>query len=87
MDDRIPEFDSPLYCRTVNGIGRVVDPSDEIIIVKYVWDGDGFTLDSSHGIKANDLKRIERAIHENSDIILNRWYEVFGDTENDEDNE
>ena len=54
---------------------------------KYVWDGDGFTLDSSHGIKANDLKRIERAIHENSDIILNRWYEVFGDTENDEDNE
>ena len=33
MDDRIPEFDSPLYCRTVNGIGRVVDPSDEIIIV------------------------------------------------------
>ena len=45
------------------------------------------TLDSSHGIKANDLKRIERAIHENSDIILNRWYEVFGDTENDEDNE
>ena len=54
---------------------------------KYVWDGDGFTLDSSHGIKENDLKRIERAIHENSDIILNRWYEVFGDTENDEDNE
>ena len=54
---------------------------------KYVWDGEGFTLDSSHGIKANDLKRIERAIHENSDIILNRWYEIFGDTENDVDNE
>ena len=33
VDDRIPEFDSPIYCRTVNGIGRVVDPSDEIIIV------------------------------------------------------
>ena len=31
VDDRIPEFDSPLYCRTVNGIGRVVDSSDEII--------------------------------------------------------
>lgn len=44
-------------------------------------------LNPSHGIKANDLKRIERAIHENSDIILNRWYEIFGDTENDEDNE
>ena len=26
-------------------------------------------------------------IHENSDIILNRWYEIFGDTENDEDDE
>ena len=28
--------------------------------------------------KANDLKRIERAIHENADIIINRWYEIFG---------
>ena len=31
MDDRIPEFDSPLYCRTVNCIGRAADSSDEII--------------------------------------------------------
>lgn len=47
----------------------------------------GLLLTPQHGIKANDLKRIERAIHENSDIILNRWYEIFGDTENDEDDE
>lgn len=37
--------------------------------------------------KTNDLKRIERAIHENADIILNRWYEIFGDTDNEEDDE
>lgn len=37
--------------------------------------------------KTNDLKRIERAIHENADIILNRWYEIFGDTDNEDDDE
>ena len=30
-----------------------------------------------HNIKANDLKRIERMIAENTDIIINRWYELF----------
>ena len=50
---------------------------------KFVWDGEGFRLEYSHGIKQNDLARIERAIHENSDIILNRWYEIFG-TDNNE---
>ena len=25
----------------------------------------------------NDLKRIERMIAENTDIIINRWYELF----------
>ena len=43
-------------------------------------------LEYTNGIKANDLKRIERAIHENSDIIINRWYEIFG-PETAEDNE
>lgn len=52
---------------------------------KYVWDGEGFTLEYTHGIKANDLNRIERAIHENSDIIVNRWYEIFGNTEEDDE--
>ena len=27
--------------------------------------------------KDNDLKRIERVIAENTDIIINRWYELF----------
>ena len=31
---------------------------------KYVWDGDGFNIDSSHGIKEKDLRRIEKDIHE-----------------------
>lgn len=31
----------------------------------------------AHYIKANDLKRIERMIAENTDIIINRWYELF----------
>ena len=52
---------------------------------KYIWDGDGFVLDSARAIKNNDLKRIERAIHENSDIILNRWYEIFGDIDNNDE--
>ena len=30
---------------------------------KYVWDGEGFALESTYGIKNNDFKRIERAIH------------------------
>lgn len=30
-----------------------------------------------HNIKSNDLKRIERMIAENTDIIINRWYELF----------
>lgn len=54
---------------------------------KYAWDGDGLMLDYAHGIKNNDLKRIERAIHENSDIILNRWYEIFGQTDYGDENE
>ena len=31
----------------------------------------------AHYIKANDLKRIERMIAKNTDIIINRWYELF----------
>ena len=33
---------------------------------------------------ANDLKRIERMIAENTDIIINRWYDLFMTA--DEDN-
>ena len=41
------------------------------------WDGEGFVMEYAHNIKANDLKRIERMIAENTDIIINRWYELF----------
>ena|GEM_PF-6700522 len=44
---------------------------------KFNWDGEGFALEYAHNIKDNDLKRIERVIAENTDIIINRWYELF----------
>lgn len=32
------------------------------------------------------MKRIERAVHENADLIVSRWYEIFKDeTEDGED--
>lgn len=37
----------------------------------------GFVMEYAHNIKANDLRRIERMIAENTDIIINRWYELF----------
>ena len=52
---------------------------------KFVWDGEGFFLTESNGIKSNDLERIERVVQENSDLILSRWYELFGPLEDDED--
>ena len=51
---------------------------------KFNWDGEGFVMEYAHNIKANDLKRIERMIAENTDIIINRWYELFKTA--DEDN-
>ena len=44
---------------------------------KFNWDGEGFVMEYVHNIKTNDLKRIERMIAENTDIIINRWYELF----------
>lgn len=34
-------------------------------------------MEYAHNITANDLRRIERMIAENTDIIINRWYELF----------
>ena len=45
---------------------------------KFTWDGEKFVLENAHNIKANDLKRITRAIADNADIIVKRWYEIFG---------
>lgn len=53
---------------------------------KFNWDGEGFVLEYAHNIKANDMKRIERAVIENTDIIINRWYEIFKE-ENDVENQ
>ena len=50
---------------------------------KFVWTGEGFEPEDIHNIKANDLKRIERMIAENTDIIINRWHEIFGKDEDD----
>ena len=47
---------------------------------KYYWNGHAFVRECAHQIKANDLKRIERMILENTDIILKRWKELFGET-------
>ena len=52
---------------------------------KFVWDGEGFLFMENNGIKANDLKRIERVVQENADLILSRWYEIFGPEEDEED--
>ena len=39
--------------------------------------GEKFELYEAHNIKMRDLKRIERAINENTDIIIKRWEEYF----------
>lgn len=44
---------------------------------KYNWTGEKFELEYSNNIKTNDLKRIERMIAENADIIIKRWNELF----------
>ena len=51
---------------------------------KFNWDGEGFVMEYAHNIKANDLKRIERMIAENTDIIINRWYELFKTADEDD---
>ena len=48
---------------------------------KYTWNGETFELEYMHEIKTNDLKRIERVIEENTDIIIKRWHEIFKDEE------
>lgn len=52
---------------------------------KYNWTGEEFELEYAHNIKENDLRRIERMIIENTDIIINRWYEIFGKEEDEYD--
>ncbi|MBO4465496.1 MAG: DUF4160 domain-containing protein [Bacteroidales bacterium] len=49
---------------------------------KFNWDGHHFIAESVHNIKSNDLKRIEKTIEENADIIVKRWNELFNDEQN-----
>ena len=46
---------------------------------KYTLKGDHFVMEYAHNIKPNDLRRIQRMIDENSDIIIKRWNELFMD--------
>ena len=34
-------------------------------------------MEYAYNFKANNLKRIERMMAKNTDIIINRWYELF----------
>ena len=43
----------------------------------YDLNGDSFALREQRGLKANDRKKIETAIAENTDIIIKRWKEHF----------
>lgn len=54
---------------------------------KFVWKKESFELESVNNIKANDLKRIEKAVRDNADIILKRWCELFGAPARDDNNE
>ena len=46
-------------------------------MAKFIWNGAVFELFEKQGIKANDYKKIKKAIDENADIIINRWKEYF----------
>lgn len=54
---------------------------------KFVWKEGRFELEIVNNIKANDLKRIEKAVHDNADIILKRWCELFGTPAGNDHNE
>lgn len=54
---------------------------------KYVLKDGKFIRERSVNIKVNDLKRISRIIQSNSDIIVKRWSELFGDGAHNESNE
>ena len=45
-----------------------------------------FVLTESHGIKANDLRKIKRIVNDNADIIITAWNKYFGlDGQDNED--
>lgn len=46
-------------------------------MAKFEWNGTKFTLLEKQSIKANDLKKIQKVIDDNADIIIKRWNEHF----------
>ena len=44
---------------------------------KFVWNGKHFDLYESIGLKTNDIKRIQKVIDDNADIITTKWFDYF----------
>ena len=47
-------------------------------IAKFEWNGTEFVLREKQNIKAGDMRKICTIIDDNSDIIVKRWNEYFG---------
>lgn len=46
-------------------------------IAKFEWNGTQFILNEQQGIKISDLKKIEKVINDNADLIVLRWNQYF----------
>lgn len=64
------------YSREHEPVHVYVEGNDGYAIYDLV--GSAFVLREAQGIKTNDLKKIEAVISDNSDIIIKRWKEHFG---------
>lgn len=64
------------YSREHEPVHVHVEGNDGYAIYDLV--GSAFVLREAQGIKTNDLKKIEAVISDNSDIIIKRWKEHFG---------
>lgn len=51
---------------------------------KFEYDGENFVLTEMYNIKANDLRKIKRAIFDNKQLIISKWINYFGKEANDE---
>ncbi|MBR5158166.1 MAG: DUF4160 domain-containing protein [Bacteroidaceae bacterium] len=46
-------------------------------IAKFEWNETEFILKEQQGIKVSDLKKIEKVINDNADLIVLRWNHYF----------
>ena len=46
-------------------------------IAKFEWNETEFILKEQQGIKVSDLKKIEKVINDNADLIVLRWNQYF----------